>query len=89
MVNLRVLLKSNLALHCEDLVNKLVDLLLVLLAALERDHARVVQALTAFAVVRADFYLWIIFILWLKWHVAEHDADVFLGDKTIVVEVEP
>jgi hypothetical protein len=63
LINLRVLLKSDLALHCKDLVNKLVDLLLVLLAALEGDHARVVKAFTAFAVVRADFYLWIIFIL--------------------------
>lgn len=89
LINLRVLLKSDLALRCKDLLNKLVDLLLVLFAALEGDHARVVKTLTAFAVVRADFYLWIKFILWLEWHIAKHDADIFLCDKTIVVEVEP
>jgi hypothetical protein len=73
----------------KDLIDKFVYLLLVLLAALKGNHSRVVQALTALAVVRMDLHFRVIFILRLEWHIAKHDTDVFLGDQAVVVEVEP
>lgn len=88
-VDLLVVLESYKILGCEDLVDKLVDLLLIRLAALEGNLAGVVEAFAALAVVGAHVRLRVVVLLLLEGHIAEHDTNILLGHESVVVEVKP